>query len=150
MPAPRHIREVESDGFLERLQEVLGDESNTSFSKRCGFTEGTLRNYLAGADPSRKRLIAMAEAGAVSLEWLATGRGDRHRRPEASASGVNLADQALLTLAVEAVTEGLASIGRTMPPRRYAELVCAAYQLMGKLQGAEGRGQVIQFIKAAA
>lgn len=60
--------------FGRRLIEVIGSESVSSFGRRCGIGEATIRSYLKGADPSRARLVAMAEAGNVSIEWLATGR----------------------------------------------------------------------------
>ena len=48
----------------------------TELARRTSLSTSVLHKYVSDAsDPSRKRLIAIAEAGGVSLEWLATGRG---------------------------------------------------------------------------
>lgn len=144
---PRHFPARECDALAARLASLIGDEPQTTFARRCGFSESTLRNYLDGADPSRSRLVAIADACDVSIEWLATGRGARERRPVAPAAGGAFDDLERLTRAVAAVQEGLQASGRTFAPDRYAQLVAAAYQLMA----APGTttAQIVQFIKAA-
>lgn len=64
----------ESDSLQTRFIEVLNGESVSSFSRRCGVGESTLRNILNGALPRTDYLIAIANAGAVTVDWLATGR----------------------------------------------------------------------------
>lgn len=71
----RPILKVESGDFVTRLNDVLGTESVSSFSRRCGFkTEGKLRSYLNGSLPSIEAAAAIADAGGVTVDWLATGR----------------------------------------------------------------------------
>lgn len=75
----RPIPEKESDAFVARLRAVIGDESNSAFARRCNvngssINEGTIRNILAGAWPRTDNLVAIADAGGVSIDWLATGR----------------------------------------------------------------------------
>lgn len=142
-----HIQGGESDGLSARIAALIGDEAQATFAKRCGFGESTLRNYLNGADPSRSRLIAMAEAGGVSLEWLATGIGQR--QPKASLSEATLSDRERLAIAVRAVEEGLAAVGKKMLPAKKAELICAAYDLLAE-GSPQATAQIIQFIKLAA
>jgi transcriptional regulator with XRE-family HTH domain len=139
-----HIRAPESDGFAGRLAQLVADEPQTAFAKRCGFSESTLRNYLDGADPSRARLLAIAEAANVSIEWLAAGRGPKERQ----GAPARFDDIERLTRTIAAVQEGLEATGRTLPPAKYAELVAAAYELMASPSASSAR--VIQFIKAAA
>lgn len=127
-----------------RIRDLIGDESHASFARRCGVGETTLRKYLGGADPSTARLVAMADANNVSIEWLATGRGSRKRVPSQPA---DLGDLDRLTRTVAAVEEGLRSVKLTLPPDKYAELVAAAYQLMAA--PASTGAQIIQFIRAA-
>lgn len=75
----RHIRPGESDAIAERIKEVMSDESVSSFSRRCGFGESLLRKYLAGALPNAQNLAAIADAGGVTIDWLATGRPPKTR-----------------------------------------------------------------------
>lgn len=133
----------------DRLLECIGEESKNSFARRADLPESLLRKYLGGAMPSTDRLVRMASAGGVTIEWLATGRGPRTpgRREAAAAPTVVMDDLARLQGAVEAVEEGLRAIGRTLPPAKYAQLVAAAYELMAA--PATSTAQIVKFIKAA-
>lgn len=71
---PRRIRTCESDAIVSRFREILGDESVSSFSRRSGVGESTLRNILDGAFPRTDILVAIANTGGVTVDWLATGR----------------------------------------------------------------------------
>lgn len=71
-----------------RIREVMGEESQASFARRCGVSEGAIRKYLLGASPSTENLISISNAANVSIEWLATGRGSKQRTIQ-SASLVN-------------------------------------------------------------
>ena len=69
--------------FSGRLNEVVGNEAVLRFSKRAGVSEAVMRNYLAGvSQPGIANLIAIAAAGGVTIEWLATGLGERVKRAE--------------------------------------------------------------------
>ncbi|MDN3524318.1 hypothetical protein QWY79_03450 [Halomonas sabkhae] len=72
-------KEPESnDGFIERLRGLVAMAgSATSFAKRAGLSQSGFQRYLSGSEPSRKALITMAETAGVSVEWLATGLGQR-------------------------------------------------------------------------
>lgn len=61
--------------LAKRIKIALKDESVLSFSKRCGVGESSLRQYIAGAVPGLDKVILIAKAADVSLEWLATGDG---------------------------------------------------------------------------
>ena len=57
--------------FSERLKDAIGDEAVRSFSRRCGLSEATLRDYLKGASyPTIDRLVRIAEAANLSVFWL--------------------------------------------------------------------------------
>lgn len=75
----RRILKKESVQFSGRLEEIIGDDSISSFSRKCDVVEGTLRNILAGAWPRTDNLVAIAEAGNVTVDWLATGRPPKYR-----------------------------------------------------------------------
>lgn len=130
----------------DRLRLAIGDEPGNAFARRAGVAESVLRKYLAGAQPSADRLVAMADAAGVSIEWLAAGRGPR--KGAAGGVAVHLADLQRLTTAIGAVQQGLQASGRSFTPARYAELVVAAYQLLA----APGTTpeHIAAFIKAAA
>lgn len=64
------------DPFIERLKTLCSRAGNASaLAKKAGISNSGLSRYLAGGDPSRKVLIALADAADVSLHWLATGEG---------------------------------------------------------------------------
>lgn len=64
--------------FATRLKTAMGEHSVCRFAKKCGFTESTLRKYLAGDSiPGADKLVHMAQVADVSLQWLAVGEGDR-------------------------------------------------------------------------
>lgn len=81
---PRPIQDEKSDAFVFRLREVIGDEAISAFARRCnvgkgGIGEGTLRNILGGAWPRTDNLVAIADAGGVTVDWLSTGRLPKFR-----------------------------------------------------------------------
>lgn len=141
---PIHRRETE---LKDRLAEVIGDESQASFGRRCGIGESLLRKYLAGTQPGADKLQALAEAGGVNIEWLVTGRGPKKGNLP-SPGAPNAYDLERLSRAIEAVQEGLQAVRRTLPPPKYAQLVMAAYELLAAPTTTSA--QVIQFIRAAA
>ena len=48
----------------------------TELSRKTGISRRAIGSYLAGcSDPTRERLIAIANVSGVSVEWLATGKG---------------------------------------------------------------------------
>lgn len=144
----RPIRGKESD-VAKRLVEVIADEPHVAFARRAMVGETTLRKYLAGAEPSTSRLVSLAAAGNVSIEWLATGQGPRYRAAAGAGSPTaSLDDLQRLQDTIEAVEKGLRAIDRTLSPAKYAELVVAAYELMAA--PTTSSAQIVQFIKAAA
>ena len=62
--------------FAARIR-LLGERvgSANQLAKQAGISRRILGDYLSGkSDPSREKLLALADAGGVSVEWLATGR----------------------------------------------------------------------------
>ncbi len=70
----RRIPEYESDQLTSRIKDIIGDRKTVWFAAECGIGESTLRNILAGAIPRTDILVAIANAGGVTIDWLATGR----------------------------------------------------------------------------
>lgn len=83
-----HILPLESGHLAERLRELIDQHPSLSaFARMCGVAEGTLRNVLEGAWPRTDNLIAIAAAGGVTIDWLATGKGVKFRRDLAEQPG---------------------------------------------------------------
>lgn len=62
----------------ERLREaVRAAGGNQAVAARAGMHVGSLNNYLRGRDMKASAMVALADACAVGLEWLATGSGER-------------------------------------------------------------------------
>ena len=61
----------------DRLKEAVRLAGNAALvAKRIGMPPPTLNNYLGGRDMKASGMVALAEACGVSVEWLATGRGE--------------------------------------------------------------------------
>ncbi|MFN4325199.1 MAG: hypothetical protein ACK4FP_04865 [Azonexus sp.] len=75
----RPIRNPETDAFVTRLKEVIGGRKIVWFAKECGLPESNIRTYLAGRLPSIDKAAAIAAAGGVTVDWLATGKGPKTR-----------------------------------------------------------------------
>lgn len=69
---------VTDPAFRERITMLIERVGGpTELAKRTGLSRAVIDKYKNGeSDPSRTRLLALAEAGEVSLEWLAGGDGD--------------------------------------------------------------------------
>ncbi len=64
--------------FSERLKSCIGKRENTSFARKCGVSEGTIRSLVQGQSaPRLDTLLAISNVAGVTVEWLATGRGPK-------------------------------------------------------------------------
>src|SRR5262245_10169118 len=95
--------EPERTRFLGRLQVVLSQwPSADRLARATGVSPSAFRKWLRGeAEPSRERLVALAQAAGVSVGWLASGEGPepRPRRSDPrdrGATDVNPRDYVLL------------------------------------------------------
>lgn len=64
-----------SDQFTGRIRQVVGEESVRNFAKRAGLGTSTLQHIIEGGKPGVDKLVAIARAGGVTVDWLATGEG---------------------------------------------------------------------------
>lgn len=80
-----------TEGFSERVMMLAQNVGGImELAKRADLSHQVVRKYVRGvSDPSRQRLIALARAGNVRLEWLATGEGEMH----ADAAGTGMASR---------------------------------------------------------
>lgn len=130
-----------NDAFAARMREVYGSNSVTSFSRKAGIEEDHVRSYLSGTFPSAGDIVLIADMADVNIEWLAAGRGPKVRGEDI------IKDIDRLTLAIEAVDEGLGPRYVAMPPSKRAQLLAAVYDLLLDM---DQKDNVIKFIKLAA
>lgn len=82
------IRSVESELTAARINEVVGNEPKRAFARRAGISETALLDYIKlRRTPKRQALASIAEAGAVSTEWLTTGIGPKTRAEQRATQG---------------------------------------------------------------
>lgn len=66
---------LKTDTFNDRLRQLIGTDSVNAFRLKCGIGDSTFRKYLKGTTPGLDKVISIAEAANVNIEWLATGKG---------------------------------------------------------------------------
>src|SRR5215471_10749768 len=73
-------------GFSERLAHLVTQESGRAkkqaFAQKIGVKPQQLSRYLKGQLPEAPTLLAIAEVGQVSIDWLLTGREVRSREEQ--------------------------------------------------------------------
>ena len=68
--------------FRQRLQACVDKAGSIyALAKKAGMPSGTIRRYFADSEPTRPKLIAIAQAADVSVAWLATGEGQSTGQP---------------------------------------------------------------------
>jgi transcriptional regulator with XRE-family HTH domain len=71
------------EGFRERLACLVtregGRAKKQTFAQKIGVKPQQLSRYLKGQMPDAPTLVAIAEVGQVSVDWLLTGREARDR-----------------------------------------------------------------------
>lgn len=72
--------DIACSDFVARLREITAKVGSASaLAKRAHISQSGLQRYLNGGEPTRRILVALAEAADVSLLWLITGQGERDR-----------------------------------------------------------------------
>lgn len=62
----------------ERLQSVIGSRSKSEFARLCGVPESSVRQWVDGTSlPSAEKLMAIAGATGISIDWLLLGKGSK-------------------------------------------------------------------------
>ncbi|NIY92738.1 XRE family transcriptional regulator [Vibrio diazotrophicus] len=113
--------------FSTRLQELIGEESISGFARRVDLSEGLIRKYLKGSEPSLAKANQIAIRANCSLEWLATGCGYLYRKAE-------VVDMEAYCLAYEFVTgESL-----NQEKRDQQRQIIAGYQYLRAHKKADG------------
>lgn len=101
-------KENADPGFVERMNVLIGRVGGPGeLARTAHLSRRVIDKYRRGeSDPSRARLIAMAVAANVSVEWLATGIESRHEAatpPFSPARATAEVDQDILAGLLEVV-----------------------------------------------
>jgi len=122
---------AERAAFVTRLQEIVRHwPSADRLARAVGVSPSAFRKWLKGeAEPSRERLVALADAASVPIAWLAKGEGpaprfaavEGRRGQDRTAGGqmVELREFLLLPKRIETAAAG----SETPPPRPTAEYI---------------------------
>lgn len=129
---------------LKEERERLG-MSQPEFAAAADAKKHAQINWEKGvATPNGAAFQAWAEIG-VDVLYVITGQ---RSTPDVAIDKAPLADRERLSIAIEAVTEGLAEASRKLPPRKLAELIMAAYDLIG--DSAQSRENIIKLVRMVA
>lgn len=124
----------ELEGLAERVRSLLRDgESQADFAARAGVSQAGLSGILRGAIPGIDVVIAIANAGGVSVEWLALGieqPGNRELKTQVAARQENPLDYDLLRVVIEVVEKELKARRKQLSPDTKAEVFALAYAIM--------------------
>ncbi|MFI0477436.1 helix-turn-helix domain-containing protein [Paracoccus jiaweipingae] len=140
---------IRKDDFSSRLriERAAMNLSQEEFGRLGGVKKNAQHNYESGdRQPSASYLSAIAAAG-VDVLYILTGQR-RADLPILAASQLPPEVRTRLRDAIEAIEEGLAAVERTASPDVKAELVMAAYDLLGEA-GQPATAQIIRLVKAA-
>lgn len=109
--------------FIARLQDVVRNwPSADRLARATGVSPSAFRKWLRGdAEPSRERLVALAQAAGVSAGWLAAGEGapPRYAGARSDVTGPDPRDYVLLPKRPESAAAGAES----PPPVGQAEFI---------------------------
>jgi len=62
-----------SEPLSDRVRKLIGDRSIRYFAQSANIKNSTLQSILGGTKPTVDNLVAIARAGGVTVDWLATG-----------------------------------------------------------------------------
>lgn len=109
--------------FADRLRELIGDQPVSAFARKVGLSEGLMRKYLSGSEPSLSKANQIARTTNCSLEWLATGAGFRFGRAE-------LVDMGALERAIGITLDIAGAADITIANEKSMKMVVALYQYL--------------------
>lgn len=124
--------ETSTNTFADRLRELIGDQSVSAFARKVELSEGLIRKYLSGSEPSLSKANLIARHANCSLEWLATGAGFRFGRAE-------LVDMGALEQGIRITLDIAGAADISIADEKSMKLVVALYQyLRATKQGDSG------------
>ena len=112
-----------SSTFATRLRELIGEQPVSVFARKVSLSEGLIRKYLCGSEPSLSKANQIARSANCSLEWLATGAGFRFGRAE-------LVDMGALEHAIRTTLDIAGAADVSITDEKSMKLVVALYQYL--------------------
>jgi transcriptional regulator with XRE-family HTH domain len=92
----------------------------------ANISESHLYRYISGAsEPTASRLVALADAAGVSVDWLATGRGTAHGARE---ERIDYADLDILEDVIEKTRRRFQDLGVKLSPDREARAIRLVFE----------------------
>jgi len=90
----------------------------------AGMSARVIGQYLSGkSDPTRKKLISLADAAQVNFQWLAIGVGPMRGEDQ------DIFNHALLVLIIELLEDYEKESGKKLTPVEKADFISEAYEL---------------------
>lgn len=120
-------------GFARRMEDVAKLVGNaTLLAQKTAISRRAIGLYMSGeADPTLKKLVAIARAAGVCLEWLATGNGPKFHNQDGPASQCDSSvDTKRLKAVLSAVKEAITDGGYKVSPSQEAEIISGIYELI--------------------
>jgi len=139
--------------FAERMEYCAAKVGNAArLSRESGISRRAIGDYLAGrAEPSRPRLVAIAKAAGVCVEWLATGEGPR-LPSEIRVQHIGF-DRELFEECWQTIDALLDALGEKKTSKERMDLVFQAYDecIVEKADGGRGldMANVIKLVRKA-
>jgi phage repressor protein C with HTH and peptisase S24 domain len=141
---------AERGAFIARLHAILRHwPSADRLARATGVSPSAFRKWLRGeAEPSRERLVALAQAAGVGVGWLASGEGQEPRlastsgplRPASAGAGWDLRDYVLLPRRPEAAAAG----PETPQPPTAAEFIALRHEWVRSVFGIDPNRLVME------
>lgn len=108
--------------FIKRLRKLAAKTGGIGrLAKKANIPLSTMDKYLLGSAPTYEKLVAIAHAGSVSVDWLATGRDYRETAP------VNIKILRDITTEVEKIFN---DYGVKIKPEKKAKFISNLYEEM--------------------
>ena len=87
-----------SEPLSDRVRKLIGDRSIRYFAQSAKIKNSTLQSILGGTKPTVDNLVAIARAGGVTVDWLATGEEPMHPKPREDAGVLDAVARGALIL----------------------------------------------------
>ena len=125
--------------FTDRIKATIAlVGSAEKLAYNSGMSARVIGQYLSGkTDPTRKKLIALAEAAGVNTDWLVTGVG-----PMKKGEREVLAPE-LLTVIIEGLDDLETALGKKLTYAEKAEIISHTYVLYSDADPASDQTKIL-------
>lgn len=132
------------DDILARMVLVVGGKE-ADVAKTLEISHQALSSAKAKQKIPARWFSKLAEKYDISMDWLRTGEGEMSRN--GIVNDPRKLDKEQMRMAIIVIEEGLAKTKKRLQPEKKADLIFAAYDLLGS---EKSRNNVIELIKIIA